>query len=634
VLCGRDPERARISELLAAARQWHSGVLVITGEPGVGKSALLAEAREQASGMRVLSGEGVQSEAELPFAALHQLVRPILGELERIPELQADALRAALGLSAGSANDRFLVSLAVLSLLADAAEHEPLLCLIDDAQWLDNASADALVFVARRLDVEGIVMLFAAREGDLRTFEARGLPTLQLAGLDRDAAADLLDTNVDVRFSSAVREQLIDGTGGNPLALIELSSALTAAQLSGAEPLATPIPISAGVERAFLARVRRLPEDTQTILLVAAAEDTGAVGTVLLAAARLGVAGQALDAAEQAGLARARRGQLVFRHPLVRSAVYQAAPLSRRQAVHRALADVIDDPADADRRVWHLAAASVEPDPSIVDELEAAAHRAHRRSGFGAASVAFERAAVLSSSDDARARRLTAAGTDAWLAGQGARARLLLDQARSLTAERIERADIDRLLGQIEMTRGDPAEACGELVRAATEIAAVDAARALHLLNLASIGATYAGDRDAAVAIAHLAGSLELGDAVTSRTLQQVLVGVGAYFEGDFATAARLMRRAPEVDGIAGQDELTAHPASLLFAGRAAWLLGEDHAILDSAHAAASAARANGLLGMLTHSLTRVGHGELWAGRWGAAFANAREGLQLARDFD
>jgi predicted ATPase len=250
----------------------------------------------------------------------------------------------------GAADEWFLVSLAVLSLLAEAAERRPLLCLIDDAHWLDDASAESLVFAARRLEAEGLAMLFAAREGELRSFEAPGLAELRLGGLDLDAAGALLDQHVGASLSPEARARLIEGTDGNPLALLELCSTLSEAQLAGTEPLLDPLPVGARIERAFLARVRGLPEDTQTLLLVAAADDGGVPATVLGAAAVLGVPVDALDAGEQAGLLRVRASRLEFRHPLIRSAVYQAAPFSRRQAAHRALASVLAGDADADRR--------------------------------------------------------------------------------------------------------------------------------------------------------------------------------------------------------------------------------------------------------------------------------------------
>jgi DNA-binding CsgD family transcriptional regulator len=631
VLYGRDPERSRIGELLDDARASRSGVLVVSGEPGVGKSALLEDARDRAEGMHVLSGAGVESEAQLPFAALHQVVRPILAHVESLPRPQAAALRGSLGLAAGGSEDRFLVSLAVLSLLAEAAEDRPLLCLLDDAQWLDDASADALVFVARRLEAEGIAMLFAAREGDVRRFEAPGLPELRLGGLDSAAAGTLIDRSAGDDLSPELRGRLVAETGGNPLALLELSSALSEAQLSGTEAVLAPMPVSARVERAFLARVSRLPKETQTLLLVASADDSGELATVLRAAEQLGAGVETLDEAEQAGLLHVRGARLELRHPLVRSAVYQAAPLSRRQAVHGALARVLDGEVDADRRAWHRAAASVEPDPSVGEELEAAAERARQRSGFAAASLAFERAAALTTDEEHRARRLTAAAETAWLAGRVERALMLLEGARGLVTEPIQRADLDRFLGLIEMTRGVPADACQLLLRAATEVAPSDGGRALQLLNIAGLAAAYAGDREAAVAIAHAARDLNLEETPFIRMLAQLLIGLGAHAEGDFADAASRLRLALELAEEL-DDDAAREPVALLFAGRAALYLGDDEATYRTHREAAARARASGALSIVTQILPRLAITELWAGRWASGSANAREGVQLARE--
>jgi DNA-binding CsgD family transcriptional regulator len=607
-------------------------VLVIRGEAGAGKSALLEDARERAFGMQVLSGGGIESEAQLPFAALQQLVRPILGCVETLPEPQAGALRGALGLESGGGDDRFLVSLAVLSLLAEAAERRPLLCLVDDAQWLDDASADALVFVARRLEAEGIVMLFTAREREVRGFEASGLPELQLGGLDSAAAAALLDRHADVPLSADARERLVEGTGGNPLALLELPLALSEAQFGGGEPLLTPLPVSARVERAFLARVRGLPEETQALLLVAAADDTGELATVLRAAAELGVGAEALDAAEQAGLAHPRGATLELHHPLVRSAVYQSATLSKRQAAHRALANVLEGEGDADRRAWHRAAGSVEPDPTVVEELEQAAERARRRSGFAAASRAFERAATLTVDEQQRARQLTNAAENAWFGGRPERARMLLERARPLASEPIERADIDRYRGLIEMTGGVPADAHQLLFRAAVEVAPLDGERALQLLNLASIAALYAGDGDAAIAIAELARRLEVEETPLSRMLVQLLIGLGAHFELDFDRAAASLRSALAFEEQLREAALAEHPVAVLFAGRAAFFLGDDDRAYQLHQEAAARARANGALGLLTQILPRLAHAELRVGQPASALANAAEGLRLARE--
>ena len=632
MLYGRELERARVGGLLDGVRESRSGVLVLRGEAGVGKSALLGDARERASDMQVLVATGVESEAQLPFAALHQLIRPVLGGLKNVPEPQARALRGALGLEASAGSDRFLVSLAVLSLLAEAAEDRPVLCLIDDAHWLDEASADALVFVARRIAAERIVMLFSARERDVRRFAPRGLPELPLDALDSDAAGVLLDRHAGVVLSPDARRRLIGATGGNPLALVELPALLSEAQLTGLEPLLDPLPVSARVERAFLTRVRQLPDETQTLLLVCAADESGELITILGAAAHLGVSPEALDAAEQAGLVHLRGTKLELHHPLVRSAVYQGAPLSQRRAAHGALASVLEGESEADRRAWHRAAASLEPDPSVVEDLERAAIRARERAGFAAASQAFERAATLTPDEGQRASRLIGAAETSWLGGRLERALVLLKRARPLASGPIQRADIDRYLGLTEMTGGIPAEACQLLLRAAEEVAPLDGERALELLNLASVASVYAGEPGAAVAIADVARGLAIPDAPESRMLVELLSGLGAHFEGDFPTAANRLSAALAFEEALGDDSQENEPVSLIRAGRAAMFLGDDEAGLRLHRAAAGRARAAGTLGLLTQILPRLGHAELSAGRWATAAANATEGLELARE--
>jgi DNA-binding CsgD family transcriptional regulator len=633
MLYGRDAERSRVGRLLEDARESRSGVLILRGEPGVGKSALLEEARAQAADMRVLGSRGVESEARLPFAGLHQLLRPVLDRADELPDAQAGALRGALGLAAsGAGRERFLVSVAVLSLLAEVAEERPLLCLVDDAHWLDEASADALVFVARRLEAERIAMLFAAREGEVRAFDAPSVPELRLSGLDPSAASALLEGQAEVVLSPELRQRLVADTEGNPLALLELSSSLSAAQLSGTEPLLEPLPVSARVERAFVARVHRLPEATQALLLVAAADESGDLATVLAAAACMGADADALDSAERARLVHVHGAEIEFRHPLVRSAVYQAAPLTQRRAAHRALASVLEGVGEADRRAWHRAAASVEPDPDVVEELEQAARRAAQRSAFAAASLAFERAAALTRDEQDRARRLAAAGENAWLAGQVDRSMLLLEGARPLASEPTLRADIDRWRGLIEMTRGVPVDACELLVRAATDVAPHDGGRALQLLNLASLAAAYAGDPAAFSAIAELARGLTLPEAPFVRMLSNLILGLGAHVDGDFESAAPRLRLAIELAEELQDDAAVQDPVLLLFAGRAALYLGDDEVAYRSHHEAALRARAGGVLGVLTQILPRLTHLELSAGRWHSASANAAEGLELGRE--
>ena len=544
VLYGRDSECLLLEGLLNQARRSRSATLVLRGDAGVGKSALLDHARELAGGMHVVSVHGLETEAPLAYGALHRIVRPLRGYLERLPAAQLAALRGALGESDGGTADRFLVSLATLSLLAEASEHDPLLCLVDDAHLLDEASADALVFAARRLDAEGIVMLFAARDGDARRFEAPDVPELRLEGLDHAAAAALLERYGPRSLAPELRDRLIEETCGNPLALLELPSLLTEAQLIGDEPLTPPLPVGAKIEQAYLARVRRLSTPTRSLLLVAATEDTGDVATLVRAATSLGISAGAFDEAEQAALLHVDGGRVEFDHPLVRSAVYHAATLSQRQAAHAAIAGVLDAEGDADRRAWHRAAATVAPDATVVAELDQAAERARARSDFATASRLLERAASLCGDDRQRADRLTAAGEAAWLAGRSERAQTLLERAEKLTPAGNARAGIELALGVIEVTRGSPARAGPRLLRTARDVARHDHRRALDLLNVASVATVYAGDRDTASAIAQVARALPAPGPVTDRMLVALLVGLGHFVERDYVEAVRLLRNA------------------------------------------------------------------------------------------
>jgi ATP/maltotriose-dependent transcriptional regulator MalT len=323
---------------------------------------------------------------------------------------------------------------------------------------------------------------------------------------------------------------------------------------------------------------------------------------------------------------------LELRHPLVRSAVYQGAPLSKRQAVHRALASVLEGDAEADQRAWHRAAASIGPDPAVAAELEQAAVRAQRRSGFVAASLAYERAAALTPDESERARLLTAAAENAWFGGRLERTRMLLERARPVASEPLQRADIDRYLGLVELTGGVPAEACRLLVRSAAAVASVDGERALQLLNLASVAAFYADDVAAAVTIGDLAREIDVEETPFARALVELLVGLGAHYAGDLPRAAASLRSAVSLEAEHESGALDPRRVALLFGGRAAFYLGDDEAARRSAQLAAAQMRAEGALGLLTPILPRLVHTDMWAGRWPAASANAREGLRLARE--
>jgi DNA-binding CsgD family transcriptional regulator len=627
MLHGRHEECAAIDRLLADASELRSGALVVRGEVGVGKSALLAYAADRASEtMRVLWGAGVESESELAFAALHQLVRPVLRHVERLPGPQATALRGAFGLATTEGTDRFLIGVGALSLLAEVAEERPLICLVDDAQWLDQPSTDALSFAARRLEAEGIVLLVAARDGDLHAFTAPSFEALRLTGLDADAAGELLTEQSPAGLAPEVRARLIEATQGNPLALLELPRSLSADQLAGRAPLPDPLPVSAGVERVFLERVRRLPEPTQTLLLAAAAEQTGDPAVILRAGRALGSGVQALGMAEAAGLLRIAEGRIRFHHPLVRSAVYRGAKLDQRQAIHQALAAALPGEEHADRRAWHRAAAAIEPDPDVADELERSAGRARRRSGYAAAARALERSAELTTAEEPRSRRLADAADAAWLAGQPDRALGLLDRAAAGVSGPRLRADVAHLRGVIELRRGVPADAFTILAAGSAEIAPVDPVKALAMLLPASEAATYAGDVGLTIEAARRAAALPRGEQRIDQFTLGLLVGIGSILEGDTARGAPLLREAIVLA------QTFDDPGRLGFAGAAARYLGDDTATHDFYARAVARARATGELVLLPYLLESLAVAEVAAGRYVAATASASEGLRLARE--
>ena len=413
----------------------------------------------------MLRTTGVEAESDLAFAGLYGLLRPIVEKLGELPETQADALAGALGLAASLGSDRLLVSAATLSLLAAAAEEGPVLCLIDDAQFLDAASAEALVFSARRLAAEPVAMLFAVREGEARTFAAPGLPELVLEGLGTEPAGQLLRASAPAAADS-VREWLLAEAAGNPLALLELPSGLSDAQLQGRAGLPEAIPLSSRLRSAFEQRVDRLPAATRAALLIAALDDSGEVATVVRAAGETGLPEDALDSAETAGLLRVVGGRIVFRHPLVRSALHGSSTLSQRRAAHAALAAALSGAEDADRRAWHQALAALTADEEVAAALEASARRYQARAGHASAATAFVRAAELSADEVRRTDRLAAAAEAAWAAGQPERARELIARALPLTTGHA-RAELLYLRGVIEARTGDLRGAVAVLVEAA-----------------------------------------------------------------------------------------------------------------------------------------------------------------------
>ena len=460
----------RLDEMLVSLRKGESCTLVVRGEAGVGKTALLEYAVESASDLQVARAVGVESEMELPFAALHQVCAPMIEHLERLPPPQREALRVVFGISGGPAPEGFLVGLAVLTLLSEVAHERPLLCVVDDAQWLDHASARTLAFVARRLLAEPVGLVFAAREpGE----ELRGLPELELRGLGDGDARALLSSAVRFPLDERVRDQIVAETRGNPLALLELPRDLTTTQLAGGFGLLGAAPLSGRIEESFLRRLQALPDETQRFLLIAAAETTGDALLVWRAAERLGIATSAAAPAEEDGLL-AIGQRVTFRHPLVRSGVYRSASPAKRRTVHLALAEVTDPNLDPDRRAWHLAAATPGPDEYVAHQLEESAGRAQARGGLAATAAFLQRAVALTGDPARRADRALAAAQASLGAGAFDVARGLLATAHAGPLDELERARLDRFQAELAFAEQRGSDAPLLLLQAARKLETLD----------------------------------------------------------------------------------------------------------------------------------------------------------------
>ena len=502
-LRGRSNECEALDRLLASVQEGHSRVLVVRGDAGVGKTALLSYLAARASDFRIVRAAGVESEMELAFAGVHQLCAPLLGRLPRLPAPQRDAVGTAFGLSAGTAPDLFLVGLAVLGLLSDVAGDGTLLCLVDDAQWLDQASAQVLGFVARRLLAEPVAMVFAERNPS-EDKELGNLPVMDLQGLSDADARALLDAATPGRLDERVRDRIVAEADGNPLALLELPKGLTAADLAGGFGRPDAQPVANRVEQSFLRRVRALPVETQRLLLTAAAEPVGDVHLLWRAAEVLGISADAAAPAETDGLielgARVR-----FRHPLARSAAYRAGAARDRLETHRALAEVTDPSADPDRRAWHRAQAALGPDETIAGELERSADRAQGRGGIAAAAAFLERATDLTPDPARRGARALAAAQAKFEAGDGNAAYELLAAAEFSPLDELQRARLARLRAQIVFAQRRGSDAPQLLLDAARGLEELDDGMARETYLEAFAAAIYAGRLSGRVGIREVA---------------------------------------------------------------------------------------------------------------------------------
>jgi DNA-binding CsgD family transcriptional regulator len=623
VLVGRDTERAAIAALLDAARAGNGGALVVRGVAGSGKSTLLADVLANAGDMTVLRTSGVESESPLAFAALQRLLWPLRNLIESLPGPQRAALRAALG-EADDEGDRFLAFLGALSLLADAAEERPVLAIVDDAHWLDDASAAALLFTARRLQAERVAVLFAARDGDARRFDAGDLPTVVLGGVVGEDADALLTSRAGGKVAPQVRDQLVAGTGGNPLALVELSGVLTAAQLAGEAPLPTPLPLTDGVERAFLDRYRRLDEATQRLLLIAAADDTGRVRVVRDAADRLDAGDAALDAAEESGLLRVDGDVLSLYHPLVRSAVYRAATSAQRRSAHRALAEVLTG--DHDRRAWHLAASTDRPDDEVVTALDAVAERAAARGGHEAAAAAYARAAELTVESEARGRRLFLAASSAWLGAHPSRAVALAAAAAADVTDPQRRAQLLILQGQIEWNTRSLNDGYDLILQAAQIAAEVDPALTALLAMLATSLAAFGARSPRPVDVTALVTEPAADAPPEVQAAWALLRGFSAVARADWSLAHESFRNAFALTDGQPLDDHVLQPNL----GIATLLIDDDERGLRLHEQQLTAARRSGALTMTEHALRSLFYGHLTTGAWSKAASAAAEALPLA----
>jgi DNA-binding CsgD family transcriptional regulator len=479
-LLGRRSERAVLDLLVSAVRAGESQALVLRGEAGVGKSALLEYVAERAAGCRMLHATGVEAEMELAYAGLHQLCARLMDRLGPLPAPQRDALATAFGLQAGEAPDRFLVSLAVLSLLGDAAEEQPLICLVDDAQWLDRASAQVLAFVARRLQAESVALVFGLRQPS-QDDVLNGLPELVVEGLGYEDARVLLESVIAGPLDDRIRDRIIAETAGNPLALLELPRGRNPTELAGGFGLSDPTPLPARIEQTFARRVQRMPAGTQQLLLIAAAEPIGDPALLFEAAERVGLNGhEALADAEELITVDDR---VRFRHPLVRSTVCRLATAAERRQVHAALAASISPGDDDDRRAWHRAYAAAGPDETVAAELEASAGRAQARGGLAAASAFLERAVTLTPHPKRRAQRALAAARAAHAAGAADAASELVTAARRGPLDELEDAKGQLLEAQIAFSSQRGRDAASLLAAAGGRLAPLEPgmSRAAHL---------------------------------------------------------------------------------------------------------------------------------------------------------
>jgi DNA-binding CsgD family transcriptional regulator len=626
-LAGRRDELSVLGGLIDAVLEGESRVLVVRGEPGVGKTTLLEHVAAHELGCQVARAAGAESETELAFAGLHQLCAPMLGRAERLPLPQQDALRTAFGLVAGPPPDRFIVGLATLNLLSEVATERPLICLIDDEQWLDQASAQALGFTARRLGGAGVGLVFATRDPGA---ELAGLAELEVDGLPEQDARALLDSALAGPLDEQVRDLIVAETRGNPLALLELPEGLSPAELAGGFGLPGAAPDPAGrVGRAFDRQLAALPAETRRLVVLAAADPSGDLALVWRAARRLGIPVQAGDPAAEAELVEFG-GRVRFRHPLARSAAYQSASLRERREAHAALAEVTDSAADPDRRAWHRAQATAAPDEEVAVELERAAGRAQARGGLAAAAAFLERSVTLTADPARQADRALAAAQVSLQAGGFGNALDLLAAAEAGPLDEFASARVDLLRGRVVFASGHTGDASTALLKAA---------RRLEPFDLALARETYVAAWGAAILTAGGPGDgdvlLEICRSVRAlppppdgpRPLDLTLEGLTLLITEGHAAAASTLQRAAKVLTSIPVEEVLRWGWVAARTSSAVWDYEGFHAI--SARQV-QLARDVGALDQLPLFLSQAGTARAWMGDFAGAEAVAAESASVA----
>ncbi len=634
VLHGRASECDRLDRLLTSARNGEGQALVVRGEAGVGKTALLDYLSDCARGWHIARVSGVESEMALAFAGLHQLCAPMLERLDRLPVLQRDALATAFGRHAGDPPDRFLVGLAVLSLLADVAEEVPVVCLVDDAQWLDEVSSQTLGFVARRLLAERVAIVFAVRDpSDRPDFAA--LPELPVQGLREQEAGDLLDSVIKGPIDLRVRGRIIAETRGNPLALLELPLAWTTAELADGFDGSDAMPLSSRIEQGFLRRLDGLPAGSRSLLLLAAAEPLGDATLLWRAARTLGIDRDAAGPAEAAGLIEIG-ARVHFRHPLVRAAVYRLGSAIERRTVHAALAEATDPELDADRRAWHRANATAGPDEEIAAELERSAGRAERRGGLAAAAALLEQAAHLTPDPEGRAQRDLAAARAKRAAGGLDAALNLLAAVESGPPDALRTAEVQHLRGQIAFDQRRAADAAQLLLDAAARLSPLDPELSRETYLEALAAAMWASGPDTGDALLEAATAARrtppAGGAV--RATDILLEALATRSAEGYVRSAPLLAQAFEViERLDGRED-DIGGLSWLVGNRAGGIIATELWRFDSlrtlGESQVARARETGALVQLQFALNFLASNLLLAGELSAAAALIEEDLTIA----